>query len=66
MDKNILERTKIFLKMLCTQIYFFHLAGADTVHPGVGDHLPGGDGESVHLVIAPEPNNISSLYTHTL
>ena len=31
------------------------LAGADTVDPGVGDHLPGGDGQSVQLVISPEP-----------
>ena len=31
------------------------LAGPDTVDPGVGDHLPGGDGQAVQLVIAPEP-----------
>ena len=31
------------------------LAGPDTVHPGVGHHLPGGDGQPVQLVITPEP-----------
>ena len=31
------------------------LAGADTVHPGVGHHLPGGHGQPVQLVVAPEP-----------
>ena len=31
------------------------LAGADTVDPGVGHHLPGGDGQAVQLVVAPEP-----------
>ena len=32
-----------------------HLAGPDTVDPGVGDHLPRGDAQPVQLVIAPEP-----------
>merc|ERR1719195_246703 len=38
--------------------------GADTVHPGVGDHLPGGDGESVHLIIAPEPRILADAGPH--
>ena len=33
------------------------LAGPDTVHPGVGHHLPGGDREPVQLVVSPEPAN---------
>ena len=31
------------------------LASPDTVDPGVGHHLPGGDGQPVQLVITPEP-----------
>ena len=33
------------------------LAGPDTVHPGVGHHLPGGHREPVQLVVSPEPDN---------
>ena len=37
-----------------------HLAGPDTVYPGVGDHLPRGDAQPVQLVIAPEPEKEES------
>ena len=35
------------------------LAGPDTVHPGVGHHLPGGHGQSVQLVVSPEPAKVT-------
>ena len=35
------------------------LAGPDTVHPGVGHHLPGGHGQSVQLIVSPEPAKVT-------
>ena len=33
------------------------LAGSDTVHPGVGDHLPGGDRYTVQVILPPVPKH---------
>ena len=35
------------------------LAGSDTVDPGVGHHLPGGDWQAVQLIVAPEPTKLT-------
>ena len=33
------------------------LAGSDTVHPGVGDHLPGGHRDTVQVLLTPIPKH---------